>query len=399
VEREGILYSSASWSGAALAAVAQSLRAGAPALRALPAERLVAAWEGTLAAFLDPASPERCALDPALARFTHLSAAGLNAALEAVLGGARRGARELIEAAVPTDDDRPVLVVLAGNLPALAVQPLLPALARRRPVLIKSASAEPLFAPALIRALVEREPRLDRGLAAVTWKGGDVHLEGPLLAAVGRILAYGDANSVDSFERRAPGRVFSFGPKTSLAVVAGDTAPDSIAAGLARDIALFDQRGCLSIQAIYTTGDAAALAEAVAAELRELADLWPPGPTDPTTAAAVHQLRAEAEMRGLRRPEIPLVAGTVVVEPLPAFRPSPGLRTVRIHPLSDLDQLPGILAPWGGALQGAALAGAEAEALAPALTELGVSRCAAPGELQSPDVFWHNGGVHPLEVL
>jgi len=38
-------------------------------------------------------------------------------------------------------------VILASNLPGLAVQSLLPALALRRPLLIKSASAEPLFAP------------------------------------------------------------------------------------------------------------------------------------------------------------------------------------------------------------------------------------------------------------
>ena len=91
--------------------------------------------------------------------------------------------------------------------------------------------------------------------------------------------------------------------------------------------------------------------------------------------------------------------GTVLVEPEPALQPSPGLRLVRIHPLADLRQLPGILEPWTGKLQGAALAGADAWELAGSLESLGVSRLAGPGDLQSPDATWHNGGRHPLAAL
>jgi hypothetical protein len=34
-----------------------------------------------------------------------------------------------------------------------------------------------------------------------------------------------------------------------------------------------------------------------------------------------------------------------------------------------------------------------------ALTALGVSRFAPPGDLQTPDTRWHNGGIDPLEAL
>jgi hypothetical protein len=67
--------------------------------------------------------------------------------------------------------------------------------------------------------------------------------------------------------------------------------------------------------------------------------------------------------------------------------------------MADLAALPALLAPWRGRLQGAALAGADAEALRPALAALGVTRFAAPGALQSPDAAWHNGGRHPLDAL
>ena len=43
--------------------------------------------------------------------------------------------------------------------------------------------------------------------------------------------------------------------------------------------------------------------------------------------------------------------------------------------------------------------GEEAWSLEPRLRDLGISRCAAPGELQSPDAAWHNGGIDPLAAL
>jgi hypothetical protein len=293
----------------------------------------------------------------------------------------------------------PALVILASNLPALAVQPLLPALAVGRPVLLKSPSAEPLFAPAFVAALVRREPRLADAVAAVTWPGGEAELEAPLLAAAGVVLAYGEAESLADLERRAPGKVVAYGPKTSLAVLGTEVEAAAVAPALARDIALFDQRGCLSVAAVYTAGDAEELARKLAQQLAHLATELAPGPVTPAAAAAVQQLRAEAELRGLSCPPLPLAAGTVIVEPNPAFQPSPGLRCVRIHPLAELAALPELLAPWRGRLQGAALAGQAAWALTDRLDELGFSRFAPPGELQTPDASWHNGGVSPLAVL
>lgn len=315
-----------------------------------------------------------------------------------MLGGVRTGPASalLAEAEGLPKGGGPVLVILASNLPALAVQPLWPALVLRRPVLLKSPSSEPVFVPAFLDALIRREPRLAKFVTAATWRGGDERVEAPLLEQAATVIAYGDEPALADLERRAPGKVVGYGPKTSLAVVGNDPR------GLARDIALFDQRGCLSVAAVYTSGDPEELARRLAEDLAELSRRWPPGPADPAALAAlaaVQQARLEAEMRGLWVADLPILSGTVLIDPDPAFRPSPGLRTVRVHPLRDLERLPEILSPWRGKLQGAALAGEDAWRLAPALAELGISRCAVPGELQSPDVTWHNGGIHPLYAL
>ncbi len=421
-ERAGVRYVAARWSPTELARLAEHLSGeGARGLAELGRERLIEAWGDTVETLLDRDSAERRVLVEALVPLCRLSPAGLDAGLDAVLGGVRhehavalsreRAHTAPIAAAVNPGlpDARaafgsegpvaPALIVLASNLPALAVQPLLPALVVGRPVILKSPSAEPLFAPFFVRELARREPALAEAIAALTWPGGDDALEAPLLERAGVVLAYGEAESLASLERRARGRFVGFGPMTSLAVIGAEVDSARVAGGLARDIALFDQRGCLSVAAVYTAGDAQALSSELAAALARAAEELPSGPTDLATLAAVRQARAEAEMRGLWVSDLRLEVGTVILETEPSFRPTPGLRTVRVRRLASLDELPALLAPWAGRLQGAALAGEDAWGLRPKLGQLGISRFASPGTLQSPDARWHNGGVDPLAVL
>ncbi|HSL84419.1 MAG TPA: hypothetical protein VLF66_16725, partial [Thermoanaerobaculia bacterium] len=185
-----------------LAALADRLNGpGAAALAGLSDEEILTAWEDAVAAFLDPGSPERRPIQEALLRGSRLSPEGLEAGLRAVLGGVQgepvrllfgeaaklreedrhtvRQGRSLRASAHPNGIPSPTaprgplaLIVLAGNLPALAVQPLLPALAARRPALLKSPSAEPAFAPAFVAALARRLPPLGEALGAAAWPGG-----------------------------------------------------------------------------------------------------------------------------------------------------------------------------------------------------------------------------------
>jgi hypothetical protein len=405
VERAGVCYTAARWTPSDLETLADRLQAhGRESLVDVSDTELLTAWCDTVELYRNPQSAERQALDPALLRLCKLSPAGLEAGLEAVLGGVGRLPAENLRIEVDSwkaaNEQSPfVVIALASNLPALAVQTLLPALLLRCPAILKSPTSEPLFAPAFVTSLVERMPALAPAFAAITWRGGDIALERPLLDAADRILAYGEADTLSNLQQRAGDKVFAYGPKASLAVIGADVDPTRFAAGLARDIALFDQRGCLSIQAIFTEGDTALLAREVGAELKTLATRWPAGSVDPVAAAGVQQIRSEAALRGLNVVDLPLAAGTVVIEPEERFRPTPGLRTVRIHPLSCLDSLPEILVEWSDHLQGAALAGDSAWALQPRLQELGFSHFAVPGQLQSPDASWHNGGVHPFTAL
>jgi hypothetical protein len=401
--------------------VAEHLRdQGGEALEALQDTRLERAFLTAVDAFRDPRSEERRRLDPALRETAALSQGCLDASLAALLDGftpgevravltrarqtlARRGARRRSAESEPgpaprEPRPRPHLVVLAGSLPGLVFQPLLASLSLRRPALLKSSSREPLFAPALARALAAREPALRDAVAAVDWRGGETAIEEPLFAAVDRVVAYGGGAALADLRRRAGSKLIAFGPKASVGLVGGGLDRVELrraATGLARDVALFEQRGCLSLQAVFTDGDADGLALLLAGALEEAARAWPPPSLSAAAAASVRLAREEAAFLGGSVAATPLEHATVIIDRRALFLPPVGHRTVRIHPVKDLGAALDILRPHAPRLQGAALAGAAAgdDELRRELHRLGVSYLCEPGRLQSPGAGWANGGI------
>ena len=80
----------------------------------------------------------------------------------------------------------------------------------------------------------------------------------------------------------------------SIAIVSDidDRSLDDLANRLAIDLALFEQRGCLSIQTIYTDGSNPDVAEALPTALERAAERWPTHMGSPLLAA-IQQFRAE----------------------------------------------------------------------------------------------------------
>ena len=372
-------------------AIAQRLAAAAPALRATSDDQLLAAWRDTLAAFLDPGSPERRALDPDLLQSTGLSPAGLDHGLRTIGTGmlSESAAGELARPHLQNEDEFS-LVVLPAEPPGLILQSLLPALAARAPVLFKSSRAEPHFAPAFLAALGRRLPALLNAYAAATWTGGDPEVEAPLHASARLVVAYGGEETVTALQAAARRPIVTFGPKLSLGWVGPGADLQRAARGMAVDVATFDQRGCLSVHAVFVAPAAAsALATELARALAGLATELPPGRTDPAGRAGVRLAREDADLRGLTSYGNELDAGTVILENDVRISPSPGLRTIRVHPAADIPPLE----DWKGRFQGLAVAGDLPPALHEAFLEAGVSRFAPAGELQTTDAAWRNDGI------
>ena len=371
--------------------IAQRLAAAGASLRAIPTEQLLAAWNDTLITFLDAASPERRELDPDLLQSTGLSPAGLSHGLRSI-GEGMRGDAAAAELQGPhrQQKDGFSLVVLPAEPPGLILQSLLPALAAGAPVLFKSSSAEPHFAPAFLAALGRRLPVLRDAYAAATWTGGDEAVETPLHASARLVVAYGGEATIDALQSAGPRRLITFGPRLSLGWVGPGFSLEQAAHGMALDIATFDQRGCLSVHAVLAEpGAAPTFAAALATTLAQLALDLPPGRGSAADRAGVRLARENADLRGLDWHGDALDAGTVIVDPNPRISPSPGLRTVRIHPVEGVPPLD----DWNGRLQGVAVAGHMPTAVRRAFEQAGVSRFAPAGRLQTTDAAWRNGGI------
>ena len=175
------------------------------------------------------------------------------------------------------------------------------------------------------------------------------------------------------------------------------------AEGIALDVALWDQQGCLSALAVYAVGaDREApdrLADALAGALAALERRLPRGAQETADAAAFRHECDGAELRAAADPAIRLLGGpaqrwAVVREVDAAPRRAPLNRFLRVHPVENPEALTSALRPLAAHLAGVALAGfgAARDGVARGLADLGASRLCRPGELQSPPLAWHHEG-------
>ena len=97
----------------------------------------------------------------------------------------------------------------------------------------------------------------------------------------------------------------------SLAIVGADVEAEDWAERAARDVALWDQLGCLSTAAVYAVGDRTrveAVARALAEALRSLEARWPRGRIGAGVEAAIRDARDEARFRAAAGQEVALMA-------------------------------------------------------------------------------------------
>jgi len=256
-----------------------------------------------------------------LVRSTGLSAEGVDWALCHCLESA------------PSEAELAALV--ASVAPAPAVHVILPAnvfvAAHRAIALALSASPRVCVRPS------RREPHFARLLAAAT--PGAFELVTELGAAPGdHVWAYGGDASLGAVRALLPAGVtlHAQGPGFGLAIVDAEHVSPQAADALARDVAPFDQRGCLSPRAALILGDvadtrrfAALFAEAQA----RLAERLPLGRLDDAERADIVRFRDAGLYAGALEPAGPGWA-FVATEARPALAPVG--RNLHLSPAHDL---------------------------------------------------------------
>jgi hypothetical protein len=399
-----------------------ALREAGTRLRARSPRALRATLARALDRWSDPESSWRRELESKLPAATGFAPEtvrrGLAVALADWNGAAleRLAQREL--GAPPALDPPPgfelCAVVLAGAIPMPTLKAIAAPLVLGTPVLVKPASRDPVTAELVARSLAELDPELGACVALAPISRSDAGAQAALLEA-DCVVVYGDDATVSSLAARTePSRRFvGHGHRLSLAAfgpeIARGAALRDAAAGLAQDVALWDQLGCLSPLALYAVGDPRAcdrIAESVAVALAEASSRWPRGEIDAASAARFAHARADAELRaasgsGVSLHADPDGAWCVVREADAEPRPAPLHRFLRVHPIADARSLAAAIAPHARHLAGVALAGfgAEQAEVARLLRASGATYVCAPGSLQGPPLEWESEGRGVLASL
>jgi acyl-CoA reductase-like NAD-dependent aldehyde dehydrogenase len=315
---------------------------------------------------------QRAVIVPALVESTGLSTEGVELAL----------ARHLELEATDTDlsslveragDASRVAVVLSANVFVGALRALALARAASDDVVVRPSRRDPAFARALVEAAVglgDLHLRIDDDLDVASLEGGEIHV-------YGRDETIADIRA----KAQATARVRGHGSGMGVALISAGADLGKAARGLADDVVVFDQRGCLSPRIALVIGDearASELAAALHAELDRLAATVPRGavPADERAAAgryvatmtyACRALVGSQHAIGVAPPGAPLV--------LP-----PPYRHVHVAACASLDDAAKLLAPLA---KGIVTIGSDdlesARAVAPSW-----ARLAALGMMQRP---------------
>jgi hypothetical protein len=301
--------------------------------------------------------------------------------------------------------------IMPANVPGAGMHELVAALISGAAAIVKTSSREPVLFHAFARTLRSIDPIVGSLIEVTTFGRERENLSYTIKQECDFIVALGDDASIAHLSGGIA-RLFGFGSRTSggLITLAAPVHLPALAYALARDVALFEQQGCLSPHHIFI-GDAGEshardFARALAEALASLTAMLPPAKLPFHAAAAIRRIRERARWRGIGRHRGELLEGadmawTVVFDPPARFTISPGYRSFTVSAVCDADDFASRLAPVAGRLEAFALASPAPERarFLDVLAGAGVTYVCDPGKMQSPPLNWPHSGRGFLDFL
>jgi len=388
-----------------------------PGTKALGADRVIRAVAGVASSWLRGEWPDQEALIGRMSDQCGYSRAVMAAGMSAHFAGMteielRRWMDQVVGRG-GSPGRKSVAILPAANLPGVGLIPAVAALLAGSRVLVKTSAAEPFLMVAWKERLVSIDSDLGSWIEVAEWIGGNDPREEPRLADCDQIVLLGADATVDAIRQRYRHRVIGLGTGTSLAVVSDKADLDAAARRLARDVAIWDQRGCLSPHGIVVVGSHTSserLMSYLAEALRDIERELPVGPLTVAEAAGLRSFHADLAARRLAGESLDWLDSGEVGRPVrwlvwrdesPAFEVSPGRRHVRVWRASTPDELVAEALPPRAHLQSVGLDASDpaAPGLEAILRAAGVPVIASLGSMQSPPVDWPNKGRHLLQEL
>lgn len=293
-----------------------------------------------------------------------------------------------------------VCVVSSRTTIGVAIPAAVFALCAKCDVVVKD--REDRLVEAFFATLAEEHDAFREAASARRWSGAHDARD---LAAFEAVVAYGRSETLAEIRARcAPeARFEGFGPRASIGYVAReDLATEArareIAAGAARDLALYESEGCLSLHALFVERGGAIdplRFGALLAEALEYAHVeFPIGRHADSARARIASARALAAFRA--------AAGTgavfadasarhlIVVDPPPDEPPLLLPRSLNLHPVDAPGEALAYLRRHGIAVEAVGASGKRDDIVKMAL-DAGAARIAAFGALQAPAMEGNHG--------
>jgi hypothetical protein len=249
-------------------------------------------------------------------------------------------------------------LITAGNIPGVAIHPVIHLSLLGIPALIKNASSEPLLLPAILETLARHDPEVATRIAAFTWPRENPDLTRTVLQRNPALIAFGDDNTIEKFAQQK--KYFAdFGDRFSL-TVANPASAKTEMRHIAYDLCMFEQMGCLSPQAVILLTDdwkkvdrfCAQLAEAMA----KMNVTLPIGRRSAAQHASIQQWRGALAARGAAGEKIILLTSagtdwTVAAAKNFDLNERVACRFARVWPVASIKELAAIVHQYKNKVQ------------------------------------------------
>jgi len=319
------------------------------------------------------------------------------------LGGPRRG--RLL-------GPRVVFHSLAGNVPGLAIPPIVASLLARSICVIRDSQRQPWLTAAFVATLGEFSRDLAAMVVPATWRAGDMGMEKLIFEIAHRVELSGSDSTMRSIVSRHPRRpIVTRGSRISVGVVPRESDTDQWQEGFAADIVQYEGLGCLTPHVIFVEGAekrASRLARLLGIQLSRYEALYPRIPRDLPTETRRRAFLDACEMVALREGGGHLLRGrgdgwVVHYRPLAPAAAGPGLRCVVVASVADraelIERLRAVQVPLAGVGLGLETAHRAYEDLAGTFERLGATWICPPGQMQKPPIEWAQDGHRRLADL